>query len=301
MSALNRDDILRAVSRSMHMEKLFSRILVPVNFNRNTEMAIQKAIQVANEFNCDVHLLHVQTPLNVIPFLYDGTVSGTWFQPSVENTTGRLEQLAADHKSFLNEGLLMTTEVLRGNWQQMIREVVIVRHIDLVLIPRYHRRFHGALVQLININRLSQQTGCPVLTVTRNFDICQLCNIVVPVTDTVPFRKLVVATYFARKFNGIIHLLGLNRSAGGEIRSSRSMMRSYQLLRDYSSVRVHCSTHDENEGGSGTLAFAKNVQADLIVVNPGKESVGRGFLGRWLGKFLFRESPIPVLTISQNQ
>ncbi len=286
------------------MKKLFSRILVPVNFNRNTEMALQKAVQVANEFSCDLHLLHVQTPLNVIPFLYDGTVSGTLFQPSAGSAAQKLDQLAAAHKPDLNEGLLMTTEVLSGNWQRVMREVIIVQHIDLVLVPKYHRRFPGALVQLINVNRLSQQTGCPVLTVTRNFDIGHLQHIVVPVADMVPLRKLVVATYLARKFDGIIHLMGQNRSSSGEIKSSRSMLRSYQLLRDYSSVRVYCSTHDENEGAGGTLAYAKNVHADLIVVNPGKESVTKGLFGHWPGKYLFRESPIPVLTIStvsQNQ
>lgn len=35
-------------------------------------MAMQKAVQVANEFHCDVHVLHVQTPLTILPFLYEG-------------------------------------------------------------------------------------------------------------------------------------------------------------------------------------------------------------------------------------
>ena len=35
------------------MKKLFHKILVPVNFNRNTAMLLEKAIQIANEFSCD--------------------------------------------------------------------------------------------------------------------------------------------------------------------------------------------------------------------------------------------------------
>lgn len=280
------------------IQKMFNRILVPVNFNANTALVMQKAVEVANAFKCDLHLLHVQPTLTAIPFIYDGTVSGSWLRNGSDDISQKMEQLMAEYKNRLDEGLLMSMETTPGNWQRVLKEVIIVRHIDLVLIPRANKRFPGTLVRQININRLSQQTGCPVLTVTRRFDVTHLQHIVVPVRDEVPLRKLVVATYLARKFNGIIHLMGQNRSSTGEIRSSRSMMRAYQLLRDYSSVRVHCSTHDENTGSAETLTYAREVKADLIVVNPGRESTGRGIFGRWLGRFLFRESSIPVLTIA---
>jgi hypothetical protein len=49
------------------------------------------------------------------------------------------------------------------------------------------------------------------------------------------------------------------------------------------------------------LAYAKNVKADIIVVNPGKESVLKGWFSRWFGKYLYKESNIPVLTIAIRQ
>jgi hypothetical protein len=257
---------------------------------------------VANEFNCDLHILHVQSQVTVIPFLYDGTVSGSLFHSSPDKAEGRMAGLLDEYKSRLNDGLLMTTEVVQGNWQKKLKEAIIVRHIDLVLVPRYHRKFPGALIQQININRLSQQTQCPVLTVTQGFDIKHMQHIVVPVSDVIPVRKLVVATYLARKFNGIIHLMGQkNSTLSTGSAASRSMTKSYQLLRDYTNVRVHCSDTGHDTGADSTLAFARDVHADLIVVNTGKESEGRGVFGKWLGKYLNRESSIPVLTVSPPQ
>jgi len=261
---------------------------------------MDKAVEVANAFSCDLHLLHVQPVLTAIPFLYDGTVSGSWIRGGEDDIFRKLDHLAVSYKSKLDEGLHITTEALQGNWQRVMKDVIIIRHIDLVLLPRPHRRFPGMLVQQININRLTRQTGCPVLTVTSRFDVTHLRHIVVPVQDEVPLRKLAVAGYLARKFNGMVHLMGQHRTPSGEIPSSRCMKRSYQLLRDHSQVRVECFTQDEGEGATGTLTYAQKVEADLIVVNPGPESMGRGWWGRWTGRYLFRESAIPVLTIAPN-
>lgn len=284
------------------MTTLFSRILVPVNFNRNTPLLMKKAVQLANEFNCDLHVLYVQSNMTMIPFLYDGSVSGSLFNITTDESSSRMEALVEEYKSQLHDGLLMTTEIANGNWQTEIKEVVIRRHIDLVLIPKYHKRFPGALVQLVNINKLSQQTQCPVLTVTRRFDINHLHNIVVPVNNFIPIKKLTMATFLARKFNGIVHLLGQKANSKSEEKvNSRCVTKSYQLLRDYTNVRVHCSTEANNNGSDDTLAYAKGVAADLIVVNPGKESIGKSWMGKWFGKYLFQESNIPVLTIAPQQ
>ena len=284
------------------MKSYFNHILVPVNFNRNTEMVMDKAVKVANEFNCDVHGLHVQTPITAIPFLYDGHFTGSLFNSTTEQAEAKMKHLVSRYKTQLKDGLLMETTVSLGSWQQVMKDLIIAKHIDLVLIPRHRKRFFGALVQQVDVDRLSHQTQCPILTVTKKFDISHLQNIVVPVDDFLPVRKLTVATFLARKFNGIVHLMGkkTNSEEAGQ-QNSKCLTRAYQLIKDHTDVKVYFSTGEEEERGSGTLAYAKNVKADLIVVNPGKESVLKGWLSRLFGKFLYKESTIPVLTIAPHQ
>lgn len=281
------------------MKKLFTKILVPVNFNRNTAMAMQKAVQVANEFHCDVHVLHVQTPLTILPFLYEGFFATNVYESHARTAAGKLQQLREIYGKKLNDGLLMTISQELGDWQTMLKKTIISEHTDLVLIPKHPKRFFGALIQKININKLIQQTKCPVLTVTRRFNIHHLQNIVVPVGDTLPIRKLTMATYLARQSNGYVHLMGSSgKSKREEKQSSWCVTRAYQLLRDYTQVNIHCSIGADNNRMDGMLAVARNVKADLIVVNSGKETQPAGWLNRLLGKYVYKESNIPVLTVA---
>jgi hypothetical protein len=279
------------------MKKLFNHILVPVNFNRNTPMLMEKAIQVANQFYCDIHLLYVQTQWMAIPFLCDGYVSGTDLNYS-EEAGIKLKNLAGASRHQLADGLRITSTVVTGSWQSMLKEQVITKHIDLVILPRNEKKFFRVLVYKVDVNQLSLQTQCPVLTVTKDFDISQLHNIVVPIGNFLPIRKLTAATYMAREFNAVIHLMGgKNNSYGNDRQKTRCLTRSYQLLRDYTNVKVYCSTQDGDTTARETLAYAKNVKADLIVVNSGRESILKG----WFSNYLYQDSNIPVLTISRSQ
>jgi len=281
------------------LKKLFTKILVPVNFNRNTALVMQKAVQIANEFRCDVHLLHVQTPLAIMPFLYEGYFSTTIYESHARTAAGKLQQLREIYGKRLDDGLLMTISQELGDWQTMMKKTIIAEHTDLVLIPKHPKRFFGALIQKININKLIQQTQCPVLTVTRRFNIHHLQNIVVPVGDSLPIRKLTMATYLARQSNGNVHLMGnAGKNKKEEKRSSWCVTRAYQLLRDYTQVNIHCSITADHNGMDGMLTVAKNVKADLIVVNSGKETQPAGWLNRLLGKYVYKESNIPILTVA---
>ncbi len=75
------------------------------------------------------------------------------------------------------------------------------------------------------------------------------------------------------------------------------MTRAYQLLRDYTQVNIQCSIGADNTSIEDMLAVAKNVKADLIVVNNGKETQPTGWINRLLGKYVYKESSIPILTV----
>lgn len=281
------------------MKKPFTKILVPVNFNRNTHLALQKAVQVANEFSCDIHLLHAQLPVTVIPFLYDGHLSGSLFQAPLNRTQEKLRQLAGTYAGQLKTGLQISSSAETGSWQEMTKKTIIAEHIDLVLVPRRGRKIWGALINKININKLAQQTQCPVLTINRQFNIQQLRNILVPVGENLPVRKLSMATYLARKTQGCIHLVSSGaRNRQSEKKQSRSIIRAYQILSDYTSVNLHVNPEPAEPGMQSTLSTARSMKADLIVVDCGNESRPAGWLKKLTGRNLYKESNIPVLTVA---
>ena len=64
------------------MPKTFYNILVPVDFTNKSKWAITKAIELANNFHCNIHLVHVYSR-QIFPFIpieatlffpYDATV-----------------------------------------------------------------------------------------------------------------------------------------------------------------------------------------------------------------------------------
>lgn len=276
------------------MRKLFTKILVPVALKRNTAWSVDKAIQLANKFNCDVILLHVQLPPGI--HLHGGFFSFPRRRNTAADTTRKLFELEQHCRARLKDGLLAASRVVAGNWQQVLKDVIIGEHADLVVIPKGRRKSASVLLKKINVSRLSQETGCPVMTITRPFNINQLQNIVVPVQTLLPVRKLAVATYVSIETNGNIFLM-----AGNGHRNSVAqayLFKAYQLLNELGRINVQCALRDNYDDASTALAYANDVKADLIVVNTGHESWFKGWWNKIRRKQLWKESEIPVLTVA---
>lgn len=277
---------------SSDMQKLFTKILVPVNFNRNTSWAVDKSIQLANKFNCDILLLNVQP----VSSFYNLFFSDHYTETSINAAVIKMKKLEQQHRSKLKEGSLMTSAVLAGNWQSVLKDVIIAEHIDLTIIPRGNSKLNNVVIRHININKLSQQTNCPVMTMTRNFNANHLQNIVVPVHDLLPVKKLTIATYLSLETNARIYLVGGDDQATGKM--DGYLMKAYQLLNELGKLNIQCALGNNDHTATETLAYAKEIKANLIVVNPGQESRLKGWWNQLRGKYLCRESDIPVLTVA---
>jgi Universal stress protein family len=282
------------------MNKLFNHILVPVNFNRNSVQIVERAIGIANEFRCDIHLLYNHSPALPALFRLGGQASGRASNYLNVNAAKKMNNLVESCRPQLNQGLSIDCTLVTGDWFSVMKHIIITHHIDLVVIPRYTRFFLNEWLYDFNINRLARETDCPVLTITQDMDITHVKNIVVPINDFLPIRKLTTATYIARQFNAIIHLMGYKEEVQEKEKDdSKWVSRAYQLLNDHTHLKIHRSPiYYGNSMGGNTLSYARQVNADLIVVNPGKESISGGWFNHLMGRCLYKRSDIPVLTIA---
>ena len=284
------------------MKSFFNRILVPVLLNKDSAPIIEKAVDIANEFGCDIHLLHVHTIPRAFSFLQERPFTSARIKQQLQLKQVQLEGFIDKLRLSLGDCLLASGSVVQGNWQTVLKHTIISHDIDLVIIPSLTGRVSDPVIKQIDVNRLSQQTQCPVLTITNGFEIGHIQNIVVPVNDFLPVRKLTAATFLSKKYNGMVHLLGKRSESYSEDKTNTvCLTKAYQLLSEYTNVRVHCSSDKGSSVASGALEYARKVDADLIVVNPGKESMLNGIFSSWMSKYLHRESNIPVLTISPQQ
>ena len=199
-------------------------------------------------------------------------------------------------------------------WQQGPPEKIIIdyciRHeIDLVLLAPKKRVIWQLfrLRSFVNIGRLLKKLNCPVMTVFQHPAASSIKNIVLPVGEDLPMRKLLFATYLAKMAHATIHLVSLDRKSNdvsGE--APESLYRSYRLLRENTNLEVECLTMAGGNLAESTWHYAQKIKADLILINSGKESLLSGFfddlrphpLHRLYPRALFNVSRIPVMALA---
>lgn len=228
------------------MYKLLNDILVPIDPKRQSPISIDRTMQVADKFNCKVHVLHV-----------------------------------ADN--FLN----------RVRTERAIAEYVAIHHIDLILAQKPSHLLPFIPMGL-DVNRVAARTNCPVLSCDLSFN--GIRNIVLPITGYLPMRRIMLATYLARTFYASIHLISLTGiDAAANSRNQAYLQKTFQLLKENTTLAVKCNTIEGRSIADTTLEYAKRIKADLILANPGAESL---LSGRMFAKFLFNQTNIPVITLS---
>ncbi|MBS1565271.1 MAG: universal stress protein, partial [Bacteroidetes bacterium] len=251
------------------MKKLFSNILVPVDVNTPSEFVIREAIELARPFECNVHLLFM---------LPDPgrryTNPASWFRND-DDINQRILKLYSEYILHLPPPLRLYTAVEKGRQETSIINYAIKNHIDLIILGRAPQFLAAGWFMHSGINRLSKKTGCPVLTLQSRANLDSVRNIVMPVGSSfLPIRKLMFATYLAKKYNSRLHLVTLSGNQPDPNPDSNAyLLKAYRLIRDNTEVPVECRMLPGENIATMTLQYARDVKADLIVINPGKESL----------------------------
>jgi hypothetical protein len=207
--------------------------------------------------------------------------------------------------------ILEEVERMAGQWQCRIHtlddpdeETIVgycIRHeIDLILLERQTRGLWYFMQRrrALRTDRLLKRLQCPILTISGQPATASMKNIVLPVGTGLPTRKLLFATYLARTAGSTIHLVTMNESSGKASRESgESLFRSYRLLRENTSLPVECLSLPGESLADVAWRYARDIKADLILVNPGKESLLSGWSDGWFTRAIFNVSRIPVLTV----
>ena len=208
------------------MNKLFNNILVPVDFSDASELAIEKAIDIANHFKCNIHLVfaHANPGVKKSRHFVKG-ITGS----SIDAQT-RLYQLQNRFTYQLHPGLSFQSCFRKGNRSRGIVDYALTHHIDLVILGRATGMLRGLVNGRYNISEITNRIDCPVLTVRKDNSDDRWMNIVLPVCSMLPVRKMMFASYLARKYNSRIHLVSIadDKNETSED-SNQYLSRAYQL------------------------------------------------------------------------
>src|SRR5205814_3699003 len=118
------------------MQKLFNKILVPVDLTERSEKAVEKAGEIAAQFNCSVYLLHVRylSPLAAMNFV-DSSQAGpiTKFDDKTE-LKNQLAKMCEMARIASNNTVNFEYCIQTGNWDEIVIEFANLNGIDLILI-----------------------------------------------------------------------------------------------------------------------------------------------------------------------
>ncbi|HEU4574816.1 MAG TPA: universal stress protein [Chitinophagaceae bacterium] len=284
------------------MQKLFNNIVIPVDFTKVTENAICKAIDLANEYHCNIHLLHVITvsPFSGISPAKEYIPTPVLSQPVTnKDVQQQLDRLIKKYEKNLATGSTICAHIVRGSWNESVIEFVITHKMDVVLIGRCGSFFRNRRA-VLNSNKIAEKTNIPVITTPENRRLTKLYSIVIPITDFLPVKKLMYGIYMAQHHNATIKLLGIesDKDFYKNKKVQYYLKKSFQLIRDNCAVPLEIVTTAGDNVAEAVNQYATKSAADLVIVNPGRQSRLPGFLSFLFGNFLQRFSGPPVLTIN---
>ncbi len=278
------------------MQKLFNKILVPVDFSAPSRKAVAKAVQLAGQYQCSITLMHVTgIHAGAGPF-YEGEINKKYIDNRKE-TEFRLKKIAA--AGCNNAGVHLNdinTEVQVGSWNDCMTNYINKHKIDLVMVGQ--KNILSVLSSAkFNADIIASKTNVPVITIPYRKKITRLNTILIPVTDFLPVRKIMYGIYMATASNATLQLLQVKNRKPGDS-SEYYLYKSYRLIQENCSIHADMQTVKGDNVAAAITEYMQGKNADLVIVNPGEQTKMPGFFSRLLGRLIQQQTESPVMTLS---
>ncbi|MBX3254448.1 MAG: universal stress protein [Chitinophagaceae bacterium] len=173
------------------MQNKLCNILVPVDFTEKNKWAITRAIELANQFNCNIHLVHILFK-PIFPLL---PVDSSHFTPyashiEMQECRKKLANLKALYKKDLQEGGTIEISLMQGRPKQQLKKYIERYKMDMMVmgLPRFNllKRFMAS----ISVSMLARNTNIAVLTVRSGGLISYFKKMVLPSHNDIPIEHI---------------------------------------------------------------------------------------------------------------
>jgi nucleotide-binding universal stress UspA family protein len=276
------------------MADSFKNILIPVDFSVNTEVAVKKALEMADK-NANLHLLHIKKwQLLKLGGLIGGKIGVERNHLSIEKKLGEWKCTIEDS----NESIKVNIWVFDGGTvQDGIEKKAAQLAVDLIVLGKnaYHPRL--PFLNTVVPNELASYTGIPVLTVKPGSMHNKIRKVVLPISYTPVFEKLDVISMLCRKYQVKIYLVTFNvESREASEQNISSLLKVYQSLKTLVNCEVEYGVLNGHNIGMTILNFALQINADILLVEPKTETRTSWWNGH-ISDMLPYKSKIGVLNI----
>ncbi|MDR0789540.1 MAG: universal stress protein [Bacteroidales bacterium] len=267
---------------------MLSEIIVGIDFSSTSEKALHLAVDVANRTGANILMVWVE-------------VAGE----TTEEVTARFDNLVAACAPLLH-GKQISYLTVQGKVSTALSEVVSKRNASLLVIGTHGKS--GFDETFAGANAYKTIAGCsvPVLAVRENFEFDKaLEKIILPIDSTADTRQKVPWTIeFAKMFpKAEIFVLGLFSFKSKDLKKIvKGYVESVEKLLKEKNMRCNVDYRDSENSTITTLDYAKEIDADMIVIMKEQEKTFTNML--FLGPYalqMINLSHFPVLVVPSKQ
>lgn len=273
------------------------KILIPIDFSETSLLAIEHGAFTAQLNKAELVLLHVMENhferFNIIiPELRVNAPSGI-----TEAVEKRLEDIAQSIRSKYGvKSICITTT---GTIFTEVLNVSKEHKVDLVVMGTHGTS--GVVEFFIGSNayKVATQSECPVLSIQSHAKKLGFSQIILPIDLSAHSRQKVHhACVIAKHFGSVVHIVALQDSAE-ESETKKLQQYSYQIEEFFKKNEISyiSKTVTAENQAKATLEYAKEVNADLIVIMTDQDENLTGLLMGSYAQQVINQSKIPVMSI----
>lgn len=282
----------------MH-DKFNRTILVPVDFSINTSVALSRALDICGK-NDTIHLFHEQfIYVSGVSHLLTGMFANYGMQfveTRMKISMNRLEQIKAGLLQN-NPSLSIKCSVDTGQpVQQAIIDHAKRINADIIVLGKHSHHFILPILNTVKPSVITVKTGIPVLTIKAGAIGREIKTVVLVVNADSPTAKLSMLERFTGKPGFSLRLVGFAESL--ETSLQQTVFDIFRTLR-----ARHCpiSTFDMLSGNNKAkvlVEYCREVGADLVIVEAGKETKAGTWRDVHLSDLLPGDSFVQILAVS---
>jgi nucleotide-binding universal stress UspA family protein len=283
------------------------KILVPTDFSKPAQIAVDVAADIAKKSNAEVILLHVIEEASSTSFNIVGEVSADsaadcddkiFTMKLIERAKKQMAKIVEDTKAA---GVKVRQELRMGTPFHGMRAIITEQKVDLVVMGTAG---HSKLEEMIigsNTEKVVRHSNCPVLTVHKKPAKSDFKNIVYATgmsKDEEVFSRIIRRTQ--QVYDSTVHLVRINTPGNFQrdtvVKKYMNDFAKKLQLKNYTINVFNDLTEEE-----GIVYFADSINADMIAMATHGRTGFAHVLAGSIAEDVVTHSKRPVLTFVTKQ
>ncbi len=277
------------------------RILVPTDFSRHADEALEHALYLGGRFTPEIILLHVDE-FPVSP-LGAGDVRDAIVEQYQQRKTAYLnEQFDRIRRGFEGKPARLVPQILAGRAYKVIIEESEAKEYDLIVMATRGLTHLSSYLIGSTVERVVRLSRQPVLTIQQGLEVGARVESILCPTDLSPAGNaaLSYALSMARQFGAVLYIQYISELEKPEAREQ--VLARMPDLKEYhpqaDEVKVEVFVDRDVEPSNSIVRFADDREVGIIVMSThGRKGLRRVYIGNNTAEVV-RKARQPVLTVS---